>query len=39
MLQVEEEEIQTKKDNNAYSDAFEKTVIHFYLCQCWHKLS
>ena len=39
MLQVEEEEIQRKKDNNAYSDAFEETVIHFYLCQCWHKLS
>ena len=39
MLQVEEEEIQTKKDNNAYSDTFEETVIHFYLCQCRHKLS
>ena len=39
MLQAEEEEIQTKKDNSAYSDAFEKTVIHLYLRQCRHKLS
>ena len=39
MLQVEEEEIQRKKDNNAYSDTFEETVIHFHLCQCRHKLS